>query len=141
MNKLILAALVLFSLSTFANDEHEATEEHFKPLYPLKVANKDVATKPAQPELLEPKTFSTVSGDSVTLKWKEAAGADSYHVQVATDPNFKWLVGDAPLYRSTSFEVKGLEAGKHYYWRVAGMKSTNDQEFTKGSFARSMFKH
>lgn len=94
---------------------------------------------PAKPELASPAYFSEIKGDKASLQWKAVAGADEYHVQVATDPNFKWLVANDYHVKATSFEATGLEAGKHYFWRVAAVKTANWDTFRKSFFAMSMF--
>jgi hypothetical protein len=108
-------------------------------LFPPKKPNMDLATQPARVELVEPSIMSKVPGNTVTLKWQAAANAESYHLQVATDPNFKWLKYEENLYKNTSYELKNLEPGKHYYWRVASIKSGNNPGTTKSDFVKSMF--
>ena len=138
--KLAIAGLFItlaFLASSQANEEPATAEhkaehktehhgEHKPDFFPTKQANKEVTARPEKVTLLEPKALSQVSGNQVTLKWKEAAQADSYRVQVATDPNFKWLVTNEDFYKATSYELKGLESGKHYFWRVYAFKSEND---------------
>lgn len=108
-------------------------------LFPPKKPNKSLSTQPPPAELLEPATMSKVGGSSVTLKWQPVAGAESYHLQVATDPNFKWLKAEENLYKKTSYELTNLEPGKHYYWRVASVNSGNNPGMTKSDFVKSMF--
>lgn len=108
-------------------------------LFPPPKPNKELATRPSKVELTEPAAFAQISGAQVTLKWKAAAGATTYRLQVATDPNFKWLKADEALYAGTSYDLKGLEAGKHYYWRVAGFKADNTSSYSQGDFSKSMF--
>lgn len=107
-------------------------ESKSRNLFPKPEADKSKTARMPKVTLLEPKALSTVQGAQVTLKWQEAAGADSYRVQVATDPNFKWLVANEDFYQGTSYEVKGLEAGKHYFWRVYAWKSDNDPSYMSG---------
>lgn len=96
-------------------------------------------TLPGRTEILEPKALSKISGGSVTLKWKGAEGASVYHVQVATDPRFKWMVTENHNVAGETFEVTGLEAGQQYFWRVAGRSPENDASWTKGYFSSSSF--
>ncbi len=154
MIRRLFSILTLFSLLitpalSFANEEGEhaaaapaVEEKHSKTatqFFPKKQADKTMATRPEAPELLEPAFMTKVTGGSVTLKWKEVAGSTNYHFQLATDPNFKWLVKDDFLFQGTSYQATGLEAGKHYYWRVAAQKGTNDPAYTKSGFNKSMF--
>lgn len=107
-------------------------------VYPQPKPNHENAVEPGAVKLLEP-AFNSSASDSVTLKWQEATDAANYHVQVATDPNFKWLKVDQHMHSGTSFEVTGLEAGQHYYWRVAASNQTKWAGSTKGTFSKSMF--
>lgn len=100
------------------------------------VSKSDRADKP---ELVAPAFFAKIGDSKVKLEWKESAKAEAYHVQVATDPNFKWLVKEEEMYKGTSLEVTGLEAGKHYFWRVSGERPDNKAGHTHGAFASSMF--
>lgn len=107
-------------------------------LFPQPQPNSDKATPPAVPQLSEPAFLGKVSG-TVVLKWQEAPRANSYHVQVATDPNFKWLKIDKHGVTTTSLEASGLDAGRRYYWRVASWKNDNMAAENKSSFASSTF--
>jgi hypothetical protein len=108
-------------------------------LFPEKEANPAKRAVPAKPELVAPAYFSAIKTDKTNLEWKAVEGADQYHVQVATDPNFKWLVANDQAVKVTNFEVTGLEAGKHYFWRVSAVRSDNWNTFRKSFFAMSMF--
>lgn len=55
--------------------------------------------------------------DRPTLSWLEFP-ATSYHLQVATDPNFNQLVVDVAGLDSNSQEIGPLAANRTYYWRV-----------------------
>ncbi len=107
--------------------------------FPKKEADRTLAIRPVAPELLEPVFMTKVTNGAVTLKWKEVPGTTNYHLQLATDANFKWLVVNEVLYKGTYFEAKNLEAGKHYYWRVASQKGDNEPTYTKSGFNKSMF--
>lgn len=125
--------LVLFGISAFANAEKVAK------VMPQPVADKAKATLPSKVELVEPKAFATVSGTSVELQWKAATGATSYRVQVAKDPNFKWLVTQQDFVKDTKFTISGLEAGAEYHWRVFPWAKENDPTWTSGFATRSVF--
>lgn len=138
---LSIAVFVLISAlaSTQKALAHEGHERDNTTLFPLKQPNRLLATAPEKAELVAPEAFAKISGAQVTLKWKAAFAAEFYHLQVATDPNFKWLKIDEPFLSATSFDLKDLEAGKHYYWRVASVLTSNIPGSTKSAFARSMF--
>ncbi|HWU44224.1 MAG TPA: fibronectin type III domain-containing protein [Bdellovibrio sp.] len=143
----MFAFALTFSLTTrsFAAEgehhgkDHEETAEKMNSLFPEKKADLENQKIPAKPELTSPAYFAAVKADSVKLEWKAAEGAQEYHVQVATDPNFKWLVAEDFAHKETSFEVNRLEAGKHYFWRVASVRPDNWKTFRKSYFAGSMF--
>jgi hypothetical protein len=119
---------------------HEGERHDQKaPLFVQPEADLSKSTPPSAPELLEPEFMAKINGATTTLKWKSVAMADYYTVQLATDPNFKWLVANEFMHKSTSLEAKGLEAGKHYYWRVFAGKSSNEPSYTKSIAAKSMF--
>jgi hypothetical protein len=136
------AALSLGSLLLFATSPALAAGGHDKPhhkVFPPPQANLELSKKPAKPELVEPAALAKISGPSVTLKWKGAEGAEKYHLQVATDPNFKWLIEDQKTLTETSFNFSKAEPGKNYFWRVASVKSSNEPGFTKSYFTHSSF--
>lgn len=118
---------------------HGDLTEKMNALFPQPKAKAESSAVPAKPELSSPAFYAVINGDKANLTWKAVTGADEYHVQVATDPNFKWLVASVEHFKNTEFEVTGLEAGKHYFWRVAAVKSDNWSTFRKGYYASSMF--
>lgn len=107
-------------------------------LFPEKQQNSNLSSQPAMVELTSPKFLSKVSG-TIKLEWKPATGANAYHVQVATDPNFKWLVAEEHFDKTNSFSFTKGEPGKKYYWRVAAFNTNNDSMYTKSNFSGSVF--
>jgi hypothetical protein len=137
-----LVVCLMASLNAFANEGghgggHEGGAN--MNLLPQPTPNKEKGTRPSKVTLESPAALSKVSGGAVTLKWSESKGATAYHVQVATDPNFKWLVTNENFVKGNTFEVKGLEAGKQYFWRVAGMNPDHTTEYVRGDFVWSSF--
>lgn len=108
-------------------------------LFPPPQANPSKIARPAKPELLAPTYRAQITDSKVSLKWAPVASADAYHLQVATDPNFKWLVVNQEILNGTSFDLNSLEKGHHYFWRVAALKTDNDPTYMKGWFALSTF--
>ena len=119
--------------------KEERLNEKMNSLFPEKQPNSAVSAVPETVKLTSPKFLSQVLAGSVKLEWSPIAGATNYHVQVATDPNFKWLVSNDQWVKTNSFEASQLEAGKKYYWRVAAVKSQNDAMYTKSLFVSSVF--
>jgi hypothetical protein len=137
----LLAFVATLALtSTSLAEDHEKIAEKMNALFPHKEAQLEKRKVPAKPELSSPAYYSVVNGGGANLEWKAVQGADEYHVQVATDANFKWLVSEEHHNKGTSFQVSGLQAGQHYFWRVAAVKSENWSTFRKSFFAMSMFK-
>lgn len=122
-----------------AADHHKVLTEKMNALFPPPKQNLEARIAPKTPELAGPAYLAQVSGGTANLQWKAVPTADEYHVQVATDPNFKWLVANEYHVKQNSFEARGLEAGKQYFWRVAAVKTTNWVTFRRSFFATSTF--
>lgn len=132
MKTILTLTLMVLSFSSMANDG-------VGNIFPPKQADKSKGTTPQRVEIIEPKAFSNVNGPTVELQWKAAEGATSYRVQVATDPNFKWLVAEKDFVTDTKFSLSGLESGKKYHWRVFPWKKDNDPSWTSGVATVSSF--
>jgi len=153
MMKLFFVLLTSISLFTYASEPaHNApgsgqdTSHELKSkaganlnLFPEKQQDASKKAVPAKPTLTEPAYKAAITGGAVTLRWNAVDGANAYHVQVATDPAFKWLVSDEWNLTATSFEQKNLQAGQSYFWRVAALRTANESGFMKGWFAHNMF--
>ncbi len=118
---------------------HSELSDRMNSLFPEKQKNPAVSARPEQTTLAEPKFLAKVPAGTVQLKWSETAGATNYHVQVATDPNFKWLVINDHWIKTNSFDFIAAEAGKRYFWRVASVKNDNISMYTKSLFVSSAF--
>lgn len=73
---------------------------------------------PAAPTLVSPANNASGVATSTTLSWNSSTGADSYGVQVSTDPNFATTVYNQSGITATSTTVTGLAGSTVYYWRV-----------------------
>ncbi|MES2802198.1 MAG: fibronectin type III domain-containing protein [Bdellovibrionota bacterium] len=117
-------------------------QEQVAAIFPPKEKKAGASAVPAKVKLSSPKFLAQVSGDSVTLEWNASEGATTYHVQVSKDAGFNnrsmYVVEDKKL-AATSLEVKGLEAGVKYFWRVAAVNGDQESTFTKSGFAFSEF--
>ncbi|MGZ3772511.1 MAG: fibronectin type III domain-containing protein [Pseudobdellovibrionaceae bacterium] len=118
---------------------HENLPEKMNSLFPQPQPQLTKRQVPAKPELANPAFNSQVNGNKISLQWKQVSGADEYHVQVATDSTFKWLVAEDFHVKATSYEVVGLTAGTKYYWRVAAVNTQNWNTFRKSFFAMNSF--
>ncbi len=118
---------------------HGNLSEKMNSLFPEKQKNENVGARPNKTELTSPIFLATVGAGTVKLKWKDTATATDYHVQIATDPNFKWLVANEKFVKTTSYEFAKAESGKRYFWRVASFKADNNSSYTKANFVSSAF--
>lgn len=146
MMKVFFALLSSVSLFSSAGESPHGSGHELKNkaganlnLFPEKQHDASKMAVPAKPTLIEPAYKATITGGAVTLKWNTVEGANAYHVQVATDPAFKWLVTDEWNLAANSFDQKNLQAGKSYFWRVAALRTANESGFMKGWFANNMF--
>lgn len=117
-------------------------QEQVAAIFPTKQKKDGFNVVPAKVKLAAPKFLEKVSGDSVTLAWNASEGATTYHVQVSRDAGFNnrsMYVVEAKKLAATSLEVKGLEAGVKYFWRVAAVNGNQESTFTKSGFAFSEF--
>lgn len=141
--KILVSVLVFVTALTLGvNSVAEMNKEgaiNMDGLFPPPKNDLSLSERPQKPELKSPAFFQKISDSKVTLEWAAVPNAEAYHVQVATDPNFKWLVKEEEMFKGTSLEVTGLEGGKHYFWRVSGERPGNKPSHTHGVFASSMF--
>jgi hypothetical protein len=122
-----------------AKEGHDNLNAEMNSLFPEKQKNAALADRPAVTKLTTPKFLAKVNGATTKLEWTAIPGATNYHVQVATDPNFKWLIANDHWVKTNSFDVANLQADQKYYWRVATVKDQNDSMSTKSLFVSSAF--
>ncbi len=118
---------------------HSELSDRMNSLFPEKQKDPTMSNRPVQTKLEEPKFLSKVSAGTVKLQWTETAGATNYHLQIATDPNFKWLLINDHWVKDTSYDFTSVEPGKRYFWRVASVKNDNISMYTKSLFVSSVF--
>lgn len=112
---------------------------NLKPLFEQKPADTSVTTAPEAIKVIEPSWFAKLPSTSTVLKWTASPTATHYQLQVATDPNFKWLVTNETVVKDTQFNLSNLEKQTQYYWRVFPVKGDNEASYLKGKYAKSMF--
>lgn len=110
----------------------------YQNLLPQPKANKVMATPPAQVSLVSPAALSKVQGTSVELEWTTVADAQTYHVQVAKDAAFKWIIAEDHFVKSNTFNATNLPKGQ-IFWRVAASKPQNMAAHWKSLFSSSSF--
>jgi hypothetical protein len=90
-------------------------------------------------------SVSPESGDTglnpskVTLNWEASSDADSYHVQVAKDPNFKKIVVDSTVSLPTA-DVKNLDKDTLYYWKISTLSGDTEKQIGIYSFHTELTK-
>lgn len=140
--KILVSVLVFVTALTVGVQSLAANKEgsiDMNGLFPPPQNNLSLGERPAKPELTSPSFFQKINDSKVTLVWAAVPTAESYHVQVATDSDFKWLVKEEQLFKGTTLEITGLAGGKHYFWRVSALKPENKHGHIKGAFSSSMF--
>lgn len=116
--------------------------EQVRAIFPEKTKDPKATVRPAKVQLNSPAFGTLVSGDSVTLEWTASEGALVYHVQVSKDAGFNnrsMYIAEDKFAKGTTFEVKGLEAGTQYFWRVAAVNGKQESQYTKSVFTSSKF--
>jgi hypothetical protein len=146
MKALIVVLMALAYQFSFAHGENptapaletEKGEKDWNQIFKQPVTNGALAQPPAATQIIEPAFMSEVKGSEITLKWKPVEGA-KYHLQVAKDPMYKWLVVNEPLVTYTEYSLKQLQPKTQYFWRVYTQKPDNNRGYTKGFPAGSEF--
>lgn len=117
-------------------------QEQVAQIYPQLTMNKAAVFRPEKVQLTSPAFLAKVSGGSIKLEWSETAGAQNYHIQVSKDAGFNnrsMYAAEDKFVSGTSYEVKNLEPGIKYFWRVAAHNKNQDSMYTKGPFTSSVF--
>lgn len=131
--------LALISTNSFAaGDANHGEDKAYRNYLPPKKAQSAKAKAPAQVSLISPNAFEVIKATEAQLTWQPSPTADSYHLQVATDPNFKWLVLNVTDVKETNYKATQLPAGQ-VFWRVAAQKSGNMPAHWKSIFQASSF--
>ena len=87
--------------------------------------------RPEAPFLIQPQQAGKSYGEFAHFRWSQAAGASAYRIQLAADEDFS-----RPLVEQVVGEAEWqwpLEPG-NYFWRVATLRSDQDQ----GPFSDSL---
>jgi hypothetical protein len=78
----------------------------------------DGTSYPSTPSLRYPNDYEKIYSINPVFQWEESWGAESYHLQVATDEYFGYTYYDENYIRDTKWAVGGLSTNTTYYWRV-----------------------
>lgn len=83
--------------------------------------------RPEPPFASAPADRSKVRGEQVEFRWTEAAQADRYVLQIATDAAFASLVHEAVDLRGTTHSPAEAFKPGAYVWRIASVRSDGDR--------------
>ncbi len=78
---------------------------------------------PAAPVLLAPADNAVNIPPSGNLQWNAAAGAQSYHVQIALSSDFSAAVFDSSGVSGVNCPYANLQRSTRHYWRVAAVNT------------------
>ncbi len=72
----------------------------------------------AAPTLVSPENEFKYTAHTLTFRWEPFDGANYYHIQVATDKDFKNIKFEEAEITEFSYEFTNLESFTVYFWRV-----------------------
>jgi uncharacterized protein YjdB len=96
---------------------------NFKTLQPLSV--------PEIPKPINPSNGSKDLPNTLLLEWSKVTGAQTYRVQVAKDATFSSMVYDIYNLTGQNIEVKNLEPGSSFAWRVRATNEAGSSNFSE----------
>jgi len=85
---------------------------------------------PSVPVLASPANNATGLATTTVLSWNASTNADSYNVEVSTNPDFTTVFVSKTGVTATSVSVSGLANGTLYYWRVNAKNSVGTSAFS-----------
>ncbi|MFZ6754117.1 FecR domain-containing protein [Undibacterium sp. Dicai25W] len=88
--------------------------------------------RPEPPFTVQPK--NKIRNDKTDFVWTEASNAESYHLQVAKDDQFKDIVLDQSNLKDVQFSSDAIKAG-NYFWRIATVVIQKDGKSDQGPFS------
>ncbi|MPS49352.1 FecR domain-containing protein [Methylobacillus sp.] len=83
-----------------------------------------IHSHPSSPWLLSPQQGQPIDGNGI-LRCTPVEGAQGYHLQIATDDEFRELVVDSGLLDRCQYQLASLAEGD-YYWRVASVNAEEE---------------
>ena len=120
---LILTQIALYVENTSAGDETKISSAG--------MSVKDAATPVGQ--LLPPTALSAMAGNNdgeVDLNWEPVKGANSYLIQMTTDPNVPDSWAPKANVTESYAVILGLTSGTKYWFRVAGVGAAGQGAFS-----------
>lgn len=89
-----------------------------------------VAQNPTIPALILPANETDVALNTLLLNWGEAAQAQTYSLEIATDSTFTNIVESVSGIVETQYKTESLLPHTTYYWRVRGLNACGIGEFS-----------
>lgn len=80
---------------------------------------------PEPPVLQSPRNGAIVANDAVSLSY-HSLYAERYHLQLATDKQFRRIIRDSSAVTNTVITLDGLNRSTMYFWRVNASNSYGD---------------
>jgi hypothetical protein len=89
---------------------------------------------PASSQIVSPNSGAMdVNPANLMFKWAAQSGAESYHVQMATDSSMKNIIFDQ-IVSIPTVNVKELDKNTRYYWRVSSVSGGKETQVGIYSF-------
>jgi len=96
----------------------------------------DLAHLALAPMLIAPEPDAAVNeAQPVSLDWTPTGFVNSFHLQVATDPDFSELVIDEAGLKATPYVAQALEPGTTYHWRVSTTNDAGASQWSRSTFS------
>lgn len=87
---------------------------------------------PDAPILAKPNNNSVdIPLNGQKLTWNKSAGAESYHIQVATNANFGDIIAENKNTSKAEFTLGKLQSNTKYYWRVSASNFAGTGNFSE----------
>ncbi len=99
--------------------------------YTISPVDLPVQESPGDVGLSSPDNNVEATSTTLTFQWKETAGEDSYHLQIATVPDFSSVSYENQNSNGTSQTVSGFAFDTEYFWRVRGRNGQADGNWSE----------
>ncbi len=96
-----------------------------------------ISTKPLTPTLVSPVNNAENITLNTILDWDTGVGADSYDVQLSTNPSFTSLIIDTTGVIPTELSVSDLAGSTTHYWRVKSVNSSGESNWSSYFYFRT----
>lgn len=96
---------------------------------PVEFSTGAISEAPHVPNLILPQNYATNKPLNPEIRWEASFLAESYHLQIATNPFFSNLIVDMEGIVQTSIISPTLQPHTNYYWRVQAENSYANSSF------------